>query len=504
MATYGIDTVTNFPLGTLTAGIAAGASSLTLGTNEGGNFPAATTSPDADHFNITIWNSTDYANPGDDPNVEILRCTARSGDVLTISRAQEGTSDVNHNTGGKTYRVAQCVTKKMVDDIRNLITWVNVKDYGALGDGATDDINALDAAATALGSSGGTIYFPPGFYIINSTWDLKSTGAPAKIKIKGAGQSASVIQCKDATLGIDLEYATSYGNVSFEGIELKGNKTSGPSVLLSVKNTSMLNVHDVHFVDAAILLQMQLCQHFLIYGNTLSWNSPQPTNPIAIRIMTSTLTGQIIGNTFECGASDSEMIQFWKSSCGYDIAIVGNTCSSANEFISLNGASGSTPDPYAISVVGNVAHAISGDFIHLHDSAGVGSTMTKSTVIGNAIDSDGTAGGMPIEVDANSSMSGCILGPNTYKDFNADGYLETNTGNETSADTTISKVVTHGLGITPSVNDILITLTNNPTNDPGPIWVSSINSTTFTVNFDDPGSSGITFSWRVFSPNDPL
>lgn len=49
----------------------------------------------------------------------------------------------------------------------------NVKDYGALGDGATDDAGAIRAAiAAAVGSDtlrgGGSVYFPPGVYKINS------------------------------------------------------------------------------------------------------------------------------------------------------------------------------------------------------------------------------------------------------------------------------------------------------------------------------------------------
>lgn len=42
---------------------------------------------------------------------------------------------------------------------------VNVKDYGAVGDGVTDDSTAILAAIAALPSSYGVLYFPPGLYI---------------------------------------------------------------------------------------------------------------------------------------------------------------------------------------------------------------------------------------------------------------------------------------------------------------------------------------------------
>lgn len=70
-------TVQNNPL-------AIGGTSLTLDTGDGAKFPSSGT------FTIVIWGSA-YGNPTGDSTAEI--CTAtRSGDVLTITRGQEGTS----------------------------------------------------------------------------------------------------------------------------------------------------------------------------------------------------------------------------------------------------------------------------------------------------------------------------------------------------------------------------------------------------------------------------
>ena len=46
---------------------------------------------------------------------------------------------------------------------------VNVKDYGATGNGSTDDRTSIINAISALGANGGTVFFPPGRYRINST-----------------------------------------------------------------------------------------------------------------------------------------------------------------------------------------------------------------------------------------------------------------------------------------------------------------------------------------------
>lgn len=85
----------------------------------------------------------------------------------------------------------------------------NVKHYGAVGDGITDDSNAIRAAIASLqnntpfpGSQGGTIYFPPGVYLVGSTVDLSGLSsvvllgdAPAAM----GGWSASAIVYTAAT-----------------------------------------------------------------------------------------------------------------------------------------------------------------------------------------------------------------------------------------------------------------------------------------------------------------
>lgn len=51
------------------------------------------------------------------------------------------------------------------------VPFANVKDYGALGNGSTDDAAAIQAAADAL-TAGGRLFFPAGTYIIGTTITL--------------------------------------------------------------------------------------------------------------------------------------------------------------------------------------------------------------------------------------------------------------------------------------------------------------------------------------------
>lgn len=81
-------------------------------------------------FNAVWWNATDYADPSDDPNVEIVRVTAISTDTLTVTRAQESTSASTKNTAGKTYKMIAGLTAKAINtDLVNTYAPTAVSSY---------------------------------------------------------------------------------------------------------------------------------------------------------------------------------------------------------------------------------------------------------------------------------------------------------------------------------------------------------------------------------------
>jgi len=63
------------------------------------------------------------------------------------------------------------ITKKAA--ISAFSPYVNVKSYGAIGDGTTDDTTAINAAITAAGTDG-TVFFPKGTYLVSSTLQMLS------------------------------------------------------------------------------------------------------------------------------------------------------------------------------------------------------------------------------------------------------------------------------------------------------------------------------------------
>jgi len=89
------------------------------------------------------------------------------------------------------------------------------------------------------------------------------------------------------------------------------------------------------------------------------------------------------------------------------------------------------------------------------------------------------------------------VGANTVTKLNL-GYVTENGGTGTIDDGSTSDVIAHGLDYTPSAKDIVITLTENPDNTPGAIWVDTIGAANFTVNCENnPGASNLDFSWSI-------
>jgi len=82
--------------------------------------------PDIDilgEFNLVWWNWTDYKDPSDDPEKEIVRVVDfENEEGIVIERAQEGTQAYDHNTSGKVYKMILAPTKKTMDDIETALT----------------------------------------------------------------------------------------------------------------------------------------------------------------------------------------------------------------------------------------------------------------------------------------------------------------------------------------------------------------------------------------------
>jgi hypothetical protein len=93
----------------------------------------------------------------------------------TLALGETDASQVEY-TLPATGAVTQTVENKLAQT-------VSVKDFGAVGDGVTDDTDAIQAAIDYVGTDGGCVNFPAGKYLVTSTINVLRRG----IWLNGAG-----------------------------------------------------------------------------------------------------------------------------------------------------------------------------------------------------------------------------------------------------------------------------------------------------------------------------
>lgn len=115
--------------------------------------------------------------------------------------------------------------------------WYNVKDYGALADGTTNDRTSIQAAITAAQTAGGGIvYFPKGTYNILSQITVVLPGAGSKITLlgsPGATLSLGAALANNDTAMIDVSNsggALTRGWFTMIDLTLEGNSRTGTGI----------------------------------------------------------------------------------------------------------------------------------------------------------------------------------------------------------------------------------------------------------------------------------
>lgn len=108
------DQVANFIKVTVSTGYDASATSIALSTGEGSELP----DPSGSNYNLIWYDSTNYPNPADDPNVEIVRVTAKTSDTITVTRNQESSGASAKNTTNCVYKMILTPTAKTITDLQ--------------------------------------------------------------------------------------------------------------------------------------------------------------------------------------------------------------------------------------------------------------------------------------------------------------------------------------------------------------------------------------------------
>lgn len=96
-------------------------------------------------------------------------------------------------------------------------TTLNVRDFGAHGDGSTDDTGALQAAIDAVREHGGSVHLPPGVYV------TRKLTLYSRVHLRGAGGDATTLKLADGANTAIIEsddFARFTGTRSIGGITL--------------------------------------------------------------------------------------------------------------------------------------------------------------------------------------------------------------------------------------------------------------------------------------------
>jgi len=199
----------NNAYGYLASAISATDTSILLTTGTGANFPALAAS---EYFYATITATAGVP--------EVIKVTARSTDTLTVTRGQENTAALAFPAGALVeLRVTAQSVLDAIDQYSNFNN-ANVKEFGALGDGVTDDTAAINAAIAATNASGQWLVWDKGIYRVT---DSIIASVP---ELRWVGQSATILFDPPADITYGLRLTLTAGvehKLVGDGLEIDGN-----------------------------------------------------------------------------------------------------------------------------------------------------------------------------------------------------------------------------------------------------------------------------------------
>ena len=300
--------------------------------------------------------------------------------------------------------------------------WVDVRAYGATGDGVTDDTLAIQNAIDSL-TYGGTVFFPEGVY-----WLTSSSGVPAiavttpALVLQGAGLGSQLINHGEGDLlqiGDGINY---FSNVVVDSLSFNGGVETGWNInVRHAPNTRIVrsSISKSSQSTGGISFNYSWCSTVTncLVGNTLG-------------------TGILIGNTSSGVWIDGNRIEGTGPTDpgtgvliagSHSVHLAGNTIEAWENGIDFNGASGVSIDGCYFEGTDTAIRNVCGGVWGLHVSgcffggprAGSEADIDLANIIGAVIQGNtfkGTHGAdAPIRITG-GGVTDSIIGPNHFVD----------------------------------------------------------------------------------------
>lgn len=291
-------------------------------------------------------------------------------------------------------------------DILTGSVFVNVQEYGAIGDGITDDTAAIQAAINA--SANRTIYVPAGTYLISDTLTFNAKpcifeGAAVKTDNNNntTADGGSVLYLKDST-NKDLILVTDtsggrQGNVLIRHLVLEGNKTNNSSgngiVIDSVRLVTIEKCRIRRFKESGIHTLatysangVNIC---IIQNNEILYNDSRG------------IRGTVLGDSFILGNSIGV-------SGSQGITVSGGVQIS-NNHVYLSGANG-------IAIAGNGSVVLNNRVANSTQDGINISGATHSIVVGNTVENNNQGATSKSGISIATSTNLIVVGNNCFDD----------------------------------------------------------------------------------------
>lgn len=450
-------------------------------------------------------------------NTEIL---TQHSDILGISAGYRYKGEAAGYTAVTGINVNNPITRTLQ---RKLDDFASVKDFGAVGDGVTDDTAAINRAFRELFSRESnaqvrrSLFFPAGIYIVTDTVKI-----PAYAKVYGEGKNSSIVRQTAVTPGFSLADSKQQIGANI------GN--SGATI------PSFIEINDVSFENTVTGTVLEVISSQNCIARRVSFKGSQSTAPSGVGSgeptcvkINSTAVNQsrnilfeqcdLLNNNFGILADD-DMQGILFNGCYFE-----NLYKGAKLGEGTTGSGASVNGPRGLKITNSMFDNVYSTGIHVYSIGGIVSAYNYFANVGNSLNGSGnpTADVIIFEGDGNVSINDIferndiddatnarinLNGKSVYALNSADGiyygYHKTEAGKTATLNDNVSVATSSGItfsATTEKTNLIYYTATRGSNVRHGVLRITASSSgNTLTDEFNEDGASiGLTFSVNVSS-----